>query len=135
MTRWWPSTASSSAGHGPQGQRAEELLGDQGQQEDGQRPGQGGAEPPAEGVVRPEQPHARGDHPLADRRVHDVFGGVQQHAGVAGDEGVVGLVRPAPLVAADQERVGVLDVIRLVKDEACGGCPAGRTAGRRRARR
>ena len=53
------------ARHGAQGQRAEELLGDQGQQEDGQRACQGRTEPPAEGVVRAEKPHAGGDHPFA----------------------------------------------------------------------
>ena len=57
---------------------------------------------------------------LPDRRVDDVLGGVQQHPGVAGDEGVVGLVRPGPLVAADQERVAVLDVVGLVEDQVAG---------------
>ena len=120
MTRWWPSTASSSPAAAPRVSERNSFWAIRASRSDGQRAGQRRGEPPAERVVRPEQPHAGRDHPFAHGRVDHVFGGVQQNAGVAGDESVVGLVRPAPLVAADQQRVAVLDVVRLVKHEAPG---------------
>ena len=103
-TRWWPSTASRSAGNGAQGQRAEELLRDQGQQEDRTASRSGPHRTASRRGCPPRTATCRRRSstcpPAGGRRTRACPAGRR----VAGVEGVVGLVRPAALVAADQDR-------------------------------
>ena len=57
------------------------------------------------------------DQPLADLRVHHVRADVGQAAGVARLERRVRVVAPRRLEAVDQQRVRVLDVVRLVEHQ------------------
>ncbi len=100
--------------------RAEHPAADPAQQQDGEGPQQRRHEPPAE-RVEPEHQLAEADDVLADRRVHDI-GRVRGNGEVPvrlQDE-VVGVLVPVDLVAAVDERPGVLGVVRLVEYHRTG---------------
>ena len=76
------------------------------------------ASPPPERVVGAEGGHAERDHPLAERRMHDVRRRSSVKMSVSpGVEVGVGARRASRLVADVQERPRVLHVVGLVEDE------------------
>ena len=105
-----------AADQGRPGHPADQPDGDQDQQraEDQRR------EPPAE-RVHPEHLLADGDQPLADRRVHDERRRVSCITSrLPATILALASVRPVPLVAELQQRVGVLGVVGLVEDQLVG---------------
>ena len=72
---------------------------------------------PTKGIIITKNCHARGNHPLTQRRMHHILRRIrQQTRRVTRRKGSISVLRPAQLIAVMHIRVGVLGVVRLIKN-------------------
>ena len=72
---------------------------------------------PTKGIIITKNCHARGNHPLTQRRMHHILRRIrQQTRRVTRRKGSISVLRPAQLIAIMHIRVGILGVVRLIKN-------------------
>ena len=113
------------AGNQRNRQIVEQAQGHAGDQHDGDDTGNGNARTPGDGIVGAAEQFQPGrDHPLADRRMHHIFGRIKPTVGVTGCEQSVDFdihavdghqFRPIARLAGVQHGPRVFDVIRFVE--------------------